>query len=322
MSADTIRRAVDLVEAEPSDHFVVSLRARLLDQAVNANLLVALEPDVLSTEAEADVIVEERVMPDIRRPRHRMVWIAAAAALVAVVGAGLAISLRDDTTDDGTLKDVDSREALPLANSALMTAEIVGEGWSELDAYPVNVLAQINAETRTALPQCAELTTVGLMQPTTKSVLAHHDFVNEMAPMLHDVWVFATPEDASRAMDVIAGGVFPSCLFDLFDRTTARGTRVVATSRSQLWDVPNASDLASHGDRQVIIGQKIDYTIYISGGVMHVDPEAINAFVQVGRAIGFVDPQYFSDVGPGSHVEKTIAAMTVELERVFGSTSG
>lgn len=315
MSSDVIRAAVDLADGEPSSTFLAELRARLLAQGTSAVEPATEQPE---REEEAEVIVEERVVPDIRKPRRRTVWLAAAAVLAALVGAGVVISLRDDPPSDDTLTDVDAREAQPLAEAALMTPEVFREGWSELDAYPVQVLAQINSETRATYPECAVLTSFGLMQPTTKSVTAHRDFVNGAVPMLHDVWVFASAEDASKAMDIIAGGIFPKCLFDLFDRTTARGTRVPANSDSHEWDVPNVSELLPHGDRQVIIGQKIDYSLYQGGSTVHVYPEAINVFVQVGRAIGFVDPQYLSDLGPNSNVERTVTAMTNQLEKEFG----
>jgi hypothetical protein len=114
---------------------------------------------------------------------------------------------------------------------------------------------------------------------------------------------------------VIATDVFQTCLFDLFDRTTARGTRIVGTSVTTPWEAPA---IASHGDRQVIFGQTSDYSLKVSGGTLRVIPHAINGFVQVGRAIGFVDMLYMDDVGPSSNVERDLTKMTAALERVFG----
>lgn len=72
--------------------------------------------------------------------------------------------------------------------------------------------------------------------------------------------------------------------------------------------------MAPHGDRQVIIGQNIDYTFLVGGA----NPQAINAYVQVGRAIAFIDPQYFGNVGPNSNVERAITLSTDALKKVFG----
>jgi hypothetical protein len=98
----------------------------------------------------------------------------------------------------------------------------------------------------------------------------------------------------------------------LFDRLTALNRNITAVSTSTSWPAPQ---IALHGDRQVIIGQKIDYT-FPGGGA--ASAEAINAYVQVGRAIAFIDPQYLSDVGPKSNVEQTITASTDALKKVFG----
>ena len=131
---------------------------------------------------------------------------------------------------------------------------------------------------------------------------------------LHDVWVFATKADASRAMDVIEGDVYPTCLFDFFDRTTALSPAYKATSISKSFAIPPPA-VKAHGDRQVIIGQQIDYSLSAGQTATAV---AVNAYVQVGRAIAFVDPEYLGDTGPDSNVEHTITVSTDALEKVFG----
>jgi hypothetical protein len=250
--------------------------------------------------------------PTGRNRRLQRILLTAAACAAAVAGVLVVNHLNNDPQSTGELRDVDSREALPLSQAAQITPDVIGPSWSQVDDFSISTYANLNAATIAALPECAELKSFGLMQPTTKSVLFHEDFLNGPAPMLHDVWVFATPKDASLAMDVIAGAVYPTCLFDLFDRLTPLSSGTKATSASRSFDL---SPVAPHGDRQVIIGQKIDYTLSVGGGV---SVEAVNAFVQVGRAIAFVDPQYFSDVGPKSNVEQAITASTDALKKVFG----
>ncbi|HEY4609900.1 MAG TPA: hypothetical protein VIH06_11865, partial [Ilumatobacteraceae bacterium] len=188
-----------------------------------------------------------------------------------------------------------------------------GGTWKQVDDFSVadyeKQFAAINAKT----PGCAELASVGLTLPTTKSVLAHQDFADGPAPMLHDVWVFATAHDASRAMDAIAGDVFPTCWLALFDGLTQLNRNITAVSTSTLW-THDPPAVAAHGDRQIVFGQKISYTFLVGGA----DAGAINAFVQVGRAIAFIDPQYLGSVGPGTNVETAIGASTDALEKVFG----
>ena len=223
----------------------------------------------------------------------------------------------DDSNAAGNLHDVKAAEALPLATAAMFNADALKDGhnsvtgWTRVDDYTSEIYAQATAETKATRPECARLTSAGLLQPTTKSVNVHQDFVAGFAPMLHDVWVFATPQDATKAMDVIASDVFPPCLFSLFDDLTPLGRRAFSTSVSRSWDAPT---IALHGDRQIIIGQHIDYTFTDSSARV----DAINAFVQVGRAISFVDMQYFGLLDPASNVERAITASANALQNVFG----
>ncbi len=95
-----------------------------------------------------------------------------------------------------------------------------------------------------------------VMPPTTKSATAYQ-YVSDNNLLLNQVFVFATREDASRAMNVIAGDVFPTCWFDVFDRGVEFTYRGV-TSTSEEWEPPQ---IAQHGDRQVIIGQHTQLTL-------------------------------------------------------------
>jgi hypothetical protein len=312
MSTNPVRSAVDLVDAEPSSEFLSALRARLLADGTGVQASAVQQPSPLASETVEEYVIVAPSPPSTRPNRRVQKILLTAAACAAVLAAVFVINRAGDSTDEGGLRDVDAREALPLGQAAQITPDAIGPSWSQVDDFSVSTYADINAATSAALPECTELKSVGLMQPTTKSVLVHEDFLNGPAPMLHDVWVFATPKDASLAMDVIAGDVYPTCLFDLFDHLTPLSSGTKATSTSQSFDLP---PIATHGDRQVIIGQKIDYSF--SGGA-GASVEAVNAYVQVGRAIAFVDPQYFSDVSPNSNVEQVIAASTDALKRVFG----
>jgi hypothetical protein len=311
VNTNPVRSAVDLVDAEPSTEFLSALRARLLADGTGAQAATAQQPSASVSET-----VEEYVMlaPSlIRTGPHRRVYkvLVAAAACVAVLAAVLIIKRSNDPEGEGGLRDVDPREALPLGQAAQVNPGQFGPSYLQVDDFTGPTYADLAAATIAAIPACAQLRSFGLMQPTTKSVVFHEDFLNGDAPMLRDVWVFATKDDASRAMDVIAGDVYPTCFFDFYDRLTTH-LRVKATSKSQSYDFP---PIAPHGDRQVIIGQKIDYAFSGGGGA---SVEGVNAYVQVGRAIAFIDPQYFSDVGPKSSVEQAITASTDALKKVFG----
>ena len=321
MNANPVRSALDLIDAEPSSEFLSALRARLLADGTAAEASTTTQqPSALTPE-----IAEEYVMlapnPNRRGPSRRMqIALLAVAACAAAVAAVVVINRpTSDSGNKGELRDVDAKKALSLGEATLITADtlngtaLTGAGrWVRVDDLTVSDYAEQSAATSVALPGCAQLASIGLMQPTSKSVTVHQDFVSGIVPMLHDVWVFATPEDASRAMDAIAGNVYPTCWFDLFDRLTPLGRMSHTTSTSYASEMP--SSIAQHGDRQVIISQRIVYTTFQSGA----NVEAINAYVQVGRAISFIDPQYLGDVGPNSNVERAIAASTAALQKVFG----
>ena len=107
-------------------------------------------------------------------------------------------------------------------------------------------------------------------------------------------------------------GAFAACWFDLFDRI--RVTPVVGAGRTPPSEAWNAPTISPHDDRQVIIGQRV--TIVrpsITDGV-----HLVNAFVQVGRAIVWINPRLPAS-GDLSEVEKAIAAATTALKNASGS---
>jgi hypothetical protein len=316
VNSNPVRAAADLIDAEPSREFLRALRARLLADGTPAEASTTTQqPSALASET-----AEEYVMlapnPNRSGPSRRVQVIVLAAAVCVVAVAAIVIINRPGHTSSGGLRDVNPTEASPLAAAAKILPDAVGPLWSQVDDFNGSTYADVSAEVITAVPDCAQLKSVGLLQPTTKSVLFHQDFLNGPAPMLHDVWVFATPADASRAMDVIDGDVYPGCLFSFFDHLTPLSSGVKATSASRSFDIP---PIASQGDRQIVIGQMIHYVLSVGGTI---DPQAVNVFVQVGRAIAFIDPQYFDDVGPTSNVVEAITASTDALKKVFGPKTG
>jgi hypothetical protein len=315
VNSNPVRSAVDLVDAEPSTEFLDALRARLLAGGTGAQA-AARQPSASASETVEEYVV---LAPSLTRtgPNRRTYKVLlAAAACVAVVAAILVIKRSDDPQSQEVLRDVDPREATPLGKAAMITADKIAPvggsaGWKQVDDFTLADYVEQNAAINAAMPACAQLGSVGLTQPTSKAVIVHQDFADGPRPMFHDVWVFATRADASRAMDVISGEVYPTCFFKLFDRLTALNRNITALSTSTSWQAP---PIAQHGDRQVIIGQKINYTFLVGGA----SAEAINAYVQVGRAIALIDPQYLSDVSPTSNVEHAITVSTDALRKVFG----
>jgi hypothetical protein len=325
MTPHPLTTAFEHLDDQPAAGFRETLLAELLDDLTQPPSTQAVVPR--DSEPQEITVLKKLDRSNPPSTRTRVILGVAAAVAVAVGVTAFVVNRRHaDTTvvpattpgssPDGTAivtpRELDPGEALPLGQAAMISADKLGAGWQQVDDFSISDYAKQAAAVNAETPACAQLASVGLAQPTGKSVIVHRDFANGPVPMFHDVWVFATTADASRAMDVIAGDVFPTCAFKLFDRLTALNRNITAESTSRSWQAP---PIAAHGDRQIVIGQKIDYTF---GGGGAASPEAINAYVQVGRAIAFIDPEYLSDVSPTSNVETTITASTDALKKVFG----
>ncbi len=313
MTSNPVSNAIDLVDDEPTAEFLSTLRAQLLVDLVGSN-----EPGSTASPQRGSPMppVEEYVTlaPDPARvgPSRRVVKIVlAAAACVALLAAAVVIRTRSNTAD--VLSDVDQQAALPLARAALISPDALGARWTH--GFPVSDsdVAEQALGTVASHPKCAALTSFGLLPPTTKSVAVRQSLSpGGREEHAQTVFVFATPEDASRAMDFIAGDVFPTCSFDLFDRLTPLGGYPDERSISKAWEPPQVTP---QGDRLVVVGQQIDYDT--SDGSVEVF--VINTYVQVGRAISWTNPLY----GAGQTdrlvtVNEAITATAAALERVFG----
>jgi hypothetical protein len=325
MTLHPLTTAFEHLDDQPAPGFREALLAELLDDLTQPQPIQAVVPR--DSEPQEITVLKKLDRSNSPSTRTRVILGVAAASIVAVGVTAFVVNRRHaDTTvvpattpgsaPEGTgivtARELNTGEALPLGQAAMISADKLGAGWQQVDDFSISDYATQGAAINAETPACAQLTSVGLAQPTDKSVIVHQDFANGPVPMFHDVWVFATTADASRAMDVIAGDVFPTCAFTLFDRLTALNRNISAESTSTSWQAP---PIAAHGNRQIVIGQKIDYTFGEGGAA---SAEAINAYVQVGRAIAFIDPQYLSDVGPNSNVEGAITASTDALEKVFG----
>ena len=260
MSNNNVRSALELVDAEPSHEFLSSLRTRLLADFTRSDT-GDQGPNVSPSESGEECIA---LVPKHSRfgPSRRLLKaVLATAACGALFATGAVIVSRAGHNPNATtqLHDVNRQEALPLAQHALITTDALGIQWTSGYSWDESDLPIQAAATIAALPACALLRSVGLFPPTTKSATAHQ-YVSGSNYLFQQVYVFSTPEDASRAMDVIASDLFPSCWFNLFDRLTPLGS-AGSPSASEAWDIPHVYgplepfEIAPHGDRQIIIGQ-------------------------------------------------------------------
>jgi hypothetical protein len=314
MNRNPVSAATELVDATPSKEFLTTLHAQLLADFTESRSTHS-DGSQNPTETPPPESVEDYITlaptPSPVGPNRRLSkTLITAAACVAVFATGAMIVTRADRAAI-ELGDVNQQEALPLAQRALLardaTPDGVGHGWSNDQDWAATQLPSDAEAMIEALPGCALLRSVGLLPPTTKSASAYQQSSDGT---LQHVFVFATPEDASRAMDVIAGEVYPTCWFDVFDRRIAHSRATMTISEA--WDAP---PIASHGDRQVIIGQH--ETLLTNG--FRLEYYLVNAYTQVGRAISLIDPVYVTDASnPLLAVETDIAAATTALTNVFG----
>ncbi|HZX55301.1 MAG TPA: hypothetical protein VFE86_11510 [Ilumatobacteraceae bacterium] len=313
MNRNPISSAVQAIDEELSPEFLASLRAALLVDLTGQRSDDFGPSHSDQSASQSGKIVTLAAQPTDGGSRRRVLKIAlGAAACVALFAAiGLIINRPGNKLAADELHDVDQHEALVLGQSTPLAEDAVGSRWRQVDDFTTADYAQVSSATYAALPECAKFTNFGLLPPTTKSAMVHQDYTNGSSLLFHDVIVFATPEDASKAMDAMAGSNFGKCWFDVFDRLTPLGRYVGATSESV--DLP-APNIEQHGDRQIIIGQHVLYA-FQNG------PQArdfVNAYVQVGRAIAFVNPELIATGNGLSNVEKIIAASTQALEAKFG----
>lgn len=321
MSENIIHAAVQLIDVAPTDEFVETLGRQLLADLEGqrpTRTAISLIPTEPEPPAPAEYVA---LAPDPSRAgrvtRPQKLFVAVAACLALVVAGAVILSQRDDSSERSEqLADVDSREAQPLADAARVAVhDVLGAGWGEREDQGGVPFSQLEADTTADTPQCADLRELGIWSPTTKSVTSHQIFQipgNEF--MYHEVMVFASAEDASKAMDTIESDLFRDCTFKRFDRLAPLWPRLGTTSHSSAW--AGMTEIAPHGDRQIVIGQHL---VYQFNGEPGPEFHLVNAYIQVGRAIAWVDPVYNALPGqrdPG--VEKVLSDTTASLEEVFG----
>jgi hypothetical protein len=315
VSHNRVGDAIRLIDLAPSGEFRSDLRAKLLAEFALQEAGSGGVTDLVAAPPPEPVEVYVTLTSD-KSPLglRRRVWktVLAAAACLAVVATGVVIAHHDaQLSAPRDLRDVDPREAEPLAIRGLITPEVLGVAWVDGQRSPDTERPKHAAATIAAMPGCALLISAGLFPPTIKSATAYQ-FVDDGNFLGQRVFVYATAEDASAAMDVIAGDTFAACWFNLFDRI--RVSPLVGAGKTPPSEAWNAPPISLHGDRQVIIGQHVTIVRPSVTDGVHL----VNAFVQVGRTITWIDPRLPAG-GDLSGVEKAITAATTALKNVSGS---
>ncbi len=136
---------------------------------------------------------------------------------------------------------------------------------------------------------------------------------SELVTWIITQWVFIFPSEAaaSQAMDKIAEPGFQQC-FDHVLPLMYPGKGVA----SRLDPLP----VAPHGDRQIVIGQHLVFGAVPPDSGIPVD--TMNVWVQIGRAVVFVDPGIDShdSLDPDSRIERAVSAATDALQAALDSS--
>ena len=295
------------LDAEPSAEFTESMRARLLSELVDPD--TGEEP---STIADAGVLgVDEHVLVSVRsaeRQSRRVRVLLGAAAAIALISVLTVVVL---TRRSGPAA-IDTRHDAQIAERALMPVADLGTGWSithELDKYTTRVAAGVAAN----VPSCAPYVNYVFDSPHRDAVASQVRLVTPRSFTLWDVvYVFPSKSAASLVMDKIAEPPFRDC----FTRYLEAATPVISpggTSTSEIVDTP---PLNQHGERQIAFTTLNTYQT--SGGP--VPSTSINVFIQIDRAIVYVNPvpDFHADTDPQSSVEIAMSRATKSLRAALG----
>lgn len=299
MKRHPITVAFGHVDTTPSAAF----RDELRDQFVGS-----LQPgagDLIPRPSDDDMV---KVVESRRPSGRRWKVVVGAAASIALV-AGLATII---VTHRSEPNGVDTRRDPAIAELALIDPDQLGPDWGISRQFSQLTSRRV-AEVAAGIPACGPYLDSAFDSPGRKAVTGGRIFQGPTDAVLTQwVYIFPTEVAASRAMDKIAESAFVPCFNDFMGALLAGlvGNPTFATTVA----VPSP---AAHGDRQVVLGQ----SVRIGGGLGK--SVLVNAFVQVGRGIVYVDPTL--DVGsanPTAGVEKALAEATIALTKALDTAGG
>jgi hypothetical protein len=243
--------------------------------------------------------------------RHMKVVLAAAASVALVVAlAVVTINHQSEPTA------VDTSHDLEIAEAAIIEPADIGVSWSVTHLWG-DLTSRHIGELAATLPECGPYLDYAFDTAGRQAVTAGRQFGirgSELITWIITQWVYIFPTEkaASQAMDKIAEPGFLPC-FDHVLPLMYPGKGVA----SRLDPLP----VASHGDRQIVIGQHLVFGA--SPGDSGIPVDTMNVWVQVGRAVVFVDPGLDSDesLDPESRIERAVSAATEALQAALDNAT-
>jgi hypothetical protein len=292
MSAHPIRTAFEYAGDEPSPEFRDALRVRFLAELA--------QPDAAAgtPDREESIVTITEETPRLSRSRTRVV-LGIAAAIVAI--AGLTVVVINHRSQPA---GVDTSRDPAIANEALISVDELGAGW---EVSSGGLTSRAVADIAATVPGCAPYLDYAFDSPDRQAPTAGRIFASLGSTLTEWVYIFPSEEAASKAMDKISEAGFVTCFnrfLEVLIPAYAPGSTVTATTSA-------APPLLSHGDRQVVLSQYNTYRI----DAVEFSATVLNAFVQVGRGIVYIDPttDAHDSQDPTGSIETALTAATNDL---------
>jgi hypothetical protein len=257
-------------------------------------------------DVEGDPVVGPSTTRPHRTSRAQLVLgIAAAIAVIAALAAVIAGRRPDpavvDTSHDGE-----------IATAALIPPTELGSGWRIQSAYTA-FTSRVAAEVAATVPSCAAYVADAFDSPGRNAVTAERKFANPITTTMYQwVYVFPTQEQATRVMDKLSESAFQTCFTGFYEASVpVQDPRYKVTMT--LADTPR---LRAHGERQIAFATAQKFEGPGLNGPRTLT--TVNTYIQVGRAIAFVDPIRNVHDEPDSPMERAMTAaanaLTVALK--------
>jgi hypothetical protein len=301
MSQHPLVIALDTLDEAPSAEFTQAMRARLYDELVGPRTSTdgfVVVDDLSSSETSVDSS-QVIVTPTGDGPSRTRTLLGIAAALVLVGALALvALTRRSEQAPIDTTRDP------ATARAALMPVVNLGNGWEVshiADAFTPAVEATVAA----SVPSCKPYVDYAFDSPNNEAAVSQQLYQSPtLAQLFNIVYVFPTANAASRAMDKISEPGFLSCFTNYLEAAQP----VFSPGTTSTSDIVDAPPLLQHGDRQVAFATSNVFQTPTGP----VPLTSVNVFIQVGRAVVYVNPRpdFHDSVDPKGRLEIVMRTAT------------
>ena len=290
MSRHPLFIAFDALDDAPSAEFSEKMRTQLFDELVH--------PGSAATVDDSEVTV----IPISNGSKRTRTLLGAAAAILLVAALSIVVLTRRSEP-----APIDTSKDPAIAIAGLIQVTELGTGWEVshgADAFTPQIEAQVAA----SVPACAPYVDYAFDSPNNDAVVTQRLYQSPtLAQLFNIVYVFPTKEAASRAMDKIAEPGFLTC----FTRYLEAAQPVFSPGTTSTSEAVEAPSLLQHGDRQIAFGTNNVFQTPTGP----VPLSSVNVFIQVDRAIVYVNPRpdFHGSTDPKGRLEIVMKAATASV---------